>query len=67
MEDIFDVLIESAADIAACNHNHALVQNPFAWEEDTFDVLIESTAPVVQEDEANEKTPIEVAQENNTR
>jgi hypothetical protein len=67
MEDIFDVLIESATDIAACNHNHALVQNPFAWEEDTFDVLIESAAPIAGEDEADEKTPIEGAQENNAK
>ncbi len=34
MEDIFEVLDEKAIVIAPCNHNHALVQNPFAWEED---------------------------------
>jgi hypothetical protein len=31
-ENIFEMLTENAAAIAPCNHNHALVQNPFAWE-----------------------------------
>lgn len=35
MDDIFEVLAENAAAIAPCNHNHALVQNPFAWDEET--------------------------------